>query len=306
MIVILINKIISLALIMMMGWLLVKSKAMSAAASEGLSKLTLYLIMPCVILSSFQVDYSEEVKNGLLLAFLAAGGIHVLLILLNCVLTKLLHLDGVEQTSVMYSNAGNLIIPLVTAILGKNWVIYTSGFLVIQLIFLWSHGKATLCGEKGFDLRKMLSNLNMITIIIGLILFFTQMRLPELFQDTIDTVGSMIGPISMIVTGILLGGMEFRKIFAYKRIWMISLLRLIVVPLLVLPLLKFSGISALTPNGESILLVTLLAVTTPSSSTITQLAQVYGKDAKYACAVNVVTTLLCVITIPIMIQLYQL
>lgn len=302
----LISKIVSLALIMLMGWLLVKGNVMRAQDSEGLSKLTLYLIMPCVILSSFQVDYSEEVKDGLFLAFLAAAVIHLILILLNTILKKTLHLDTVEQVSVMYSNAGNLIIPLVTAILGKEWVIYTSAFIVVQLILLWSHGKATLCGEKGFDLRKIFSNLNMISIVIGIMLFFTRIRIPALLQDTVDTVGGMIGPVSMLVTGMLLGGMDIRRLLTYKRVWLVSLLRLILVPLLILPLVKFSGISVLGAEGESVLLVTLLAVTTPSASTITQLAQVYEKDAQYACAINVVTTILCIVTIPAMVMLYQL
>ena len=243
----LISKIVSLALIMLMGWLLVKGNVMRAQDSEGLSKLTLYLIMPCVILSSFQVDYSEEVKDGLFLAFLAAAVIHLILILLNTILKKTLHLDTVEQVSVMYSNAGNLIIPLVTAILGKEWVIYTSAFIVVQLILLWSHGKATLCGEKGFDLRKIFSNLNMISIVIGIMLFFTRIRIPALLQDTVDTVGGMIGPVSMLVTGMLLGGMDIRRLLTYKRVWLVSLLRLILVPLLILPLVKFSGISVLGP-----------------------------------------------------------
>ena len=69
---ILVNKIISLALVMAMGWLVVKSRVMRSEDSKGISKMSLYLVMPCVILSSFQVEYTDEVKQGLLLAFLAA------------------------------------------------------------------------------------------------------------------------------------------------------------------------------------------------------------------------------------------
>ena len=72
MIAILVKKIISLAMIMAMGWLAVKSRAMKSEDSKGISRLSLFLVMPCVILSSFQVDYTEDVKNGLLLALFAA------------------------------------------------------------------------------------------------------------------------------------------------------------------------------------------------------------------------------------------
>ena len=67
-----------------------------------------------------------------------------------------------------------------------------------------------------------------------------------------------------------------------------------------------SSLASFAENGSQILLVTLLATITPSASTITQMAQVYGKDARYAGAINVITTLLCMITMPIMVYLYQL
>lgn len=303
---ILIQKILSLALIMALGFLLVRCKVVKAESSKVLSTLSLNLIMPCMILTAFQVDYTPEVRDGLLLAFAAAIGIHVLLLILNILLKRFLHLDAVEQVSVMYSNAGNLIIPLITSILGKDWVIYTSAFIVVQQILLWSHGKFTLCEERGFNPKKVFLNVSMISIFIGLILFVTQIRLPALLQETADSVGGMIGPVSMLVTGMLIGGMDLKKILGYRRVWLVAALRLLLVPLLVIPLLKFTGIAQLVPDGGQVLLVTFLATTTPAASSITQFAQVYDRDAKYASAINVITTLLCIVTIPAMVYLYQL
>ena len=110
----------------------------------------------------------------------------------------------------------------------------------------------------------------------------------------------------MLVTGMLIGNMDIRKVFTYKRVWLVTFFRLIFVPLVMIALLKFSGAAQLVPNGEKILLITLLAATTPAASTITQLANVYGKDAEYATSINVVTTLLCIVTIPLMVTIYQL
>lgn len=303
---ILINKIISLALIMAMGWLVVKCRVMRSEDSKAISKMSLYLVMPCVILSSFQVEYTDEVRNGLLLALLASVVIHVFLLVLSGVLKRTLKLDPVERMSVIYSNAGNLVIPLVSAMLGKEWVIYTSAFSTVQRILLWSHGKAVICGEKDFSIRKILLNLNMIAIFAGAVLFLTGIRFPALILDTLDTVGSMIGPLAMLVVGMLIADLDLRKLFVYKRVWLVALLRLIVVPLIVIPFLKFSGIAGFAADGEMVLLVTLLAVTTPAATTLTQFAQVYDRDAQYACAINVLTTLLCIVTIPVMVALYQM
>ena len=136
-----------------------------------------------------------------------------------------LHLDAVEKASMIYSNAGNLIIPIVTAVLGKEWVIYSSAFLSVQLFLLWSHAKSMLCGEKSFELKKVLTNINMIAILAGAALFLLHIQLPAVIEDSLDMVGSAIGPISMIILGMLMAGMNFKKILGYRRLWLVTALR---------------------------------------------------------------------------------
>ena len=277
---ILAKKILSLFLVMALGIVLVRCGIVRSQDSKVLSMISLYLVMPCVIISSFQVEYQPEILNGLLLALATSALLHLVLIVVVGFLGKVLKLDGVEETSLIYSNAGNLIIPIVTAILGKEWVIYTSAFLSVQLFLLWSHAKMKLCGEKGIDLKKILTNINMIAIFAGVLLFLLRIQLPA--------------PVHL------------KKLLSYHRLWWITLLRLVGIPLIGIVLLKYSSLAALVPEGRTILLVTLLAICTPSASTLTQMAQVYGKDADYASAINVVTTLLCIVTMPLMVALYQM
>lgn len=304
--IILMKKILSLFLVMFMGIALVKCGVVKAEESKSVSIISLYLVMPCVILSAFQVECTPEVRDGLLLAVAAAVIIHIGLIVLAEIGKRILHLDEVEQTSIIYSNAGALIVPLVTAILGKEWIIYSSAFVSVQLILLWSHAKAVICGEKKLDIIKIVTNVNMIAIFAGIVLFATGLRFPGPVQDAVDSVGAMVGPAAMLVTGMLIGDMDFKKILSYRRLFLVVPLRLLVLPVLALLFLKYSGIAGLVENGNMILLVTLLACITPSASTITQMAQVYGKDADYASAINVTTTLLCIVTMPVMVALYQM
>ena len=86
----------------------------------------------------------------------------------------------------------------------------------------------------------------------------------------------------------------------------VAFLRLIAAPLIVLCILKFSGLASLVPDGESILLISLLAASAPAASNVTQIAQVYGHEGDYASAINAITTLLCIGTMPLMVFLYQL
>lgn len=306
MIVILIEKIISLFLILLLGVLLVRSHILKAQDSRTLSALCIYLIMPCVILEAFQVTYTKEIRNGLILAIAAALLIHILWFGLVQIVGLVFHLDAVEKTSIMYSNAGNLIIPLVTAMLGQEWVIYSSAFVSVQLFWMWSHGKMVLCGEKKIEVKKVVTNINMISVFAGILLFVFQIHFPKPLDDALSSIGQMVGPIAMLVTGMLIGNMNLKGIVAYKRIWLTTFLRLIVFPAAALLLLKFGGMASFAKDGKEILLISFLATMTPSASSITQMAQIYGKDADYASAINVVTTLLCVITMPIMTSLYQM
>ena len=94
-------------------------------------------------------------------------------------------------------------------------------------------------------------------------------------------------------------------IFENVKVYFISFLRLVVIPVISLAILKISGLVNIHPDGKKLLLIVFLAVITPSASTITQMCQVYGNDSKYASAINVMTTLLSIITMPLMVLLYQ-
>ena len=292
--ILLMQQIVQLFLMIFMGYLIVKTGLVRDDDSKVLSKIILYLIVPCVIINAFQVDYTTDTVKGLLIAFAASVMTQVILLVVISVAGKLLHLNEVEVASVYYSNSGNLIVPIVTFILGQEWVLYGCVFMSVQLVFLWTHCK------------KIILNINMISIFIGVVLFFTKIRLPEIIGNTLASVGTMIGPASMIVTGMLFAGMNLKQIFANKRVYFITFLRLIAVPLIALVLIKLSNLASFSADGNKIMLIVFLAIITPSASTVTQMCQVYGNDSKYASAINVMTTLLSIITMPVMVMLFQM
>lgn len=298
--------ILQLFLIMASGFLLVKIRILKSGDSKVLSSLCLYLILPCVILNAFQVEYTPDIRNGLMLAFLSAFVLHALLFLLCFLLKKPLKLSNVEQASLVYSNAGNLIIPIVTQMFGPEWVIYSTAFMTTQLVLLWSHGRMLVSGQHGFDPKKILLNCNMIAVLCGIVMFFFRIRLPGALGGFCSSVASMTGPVSMLITGMLIAGIDLVKVFSSRRVYLVSALRLIVAPLALLTVLKLSGLSSLHPQGGTILMISLLAAITPSASTVTQMALVYHADENTAGSVNVLTTLLCIVTMPVMILLWQL
>lgn len=304
--ILLMEQIAELFLMIFMGFLIVKAKLLNSEDSKILSIIVLYLIIPCVIINAFQVDYTPQTVKGLLIALAGSVMTQVILLIVVSILGRVFHLNEVEVASIYYSNSGNLIVPIVTFILGKEWVLYGCVFMSVQLVFIWTHCKKIISRESTYDWKKIVLNINMISIAIGIILFLTRIHLPAIINNTLSAVGSMIGPASMIVTGMLFAGMDFKQIFANKRVYFVSFLRLIIVPVIALFLIKCSQLSTFSSNGNKLMMIVFLAIITPSASTVTQMCQVYGNNSQYASAINVVTTLLAIVTMPLMVMLFQI
>lgn len=291
-------------IMILMGFVLVKAKKLRSEESRFVSVVAVYLVTPCVIINAFQMEYSAETVHGLLLALGAAVAAHLLFLLLITILGKVCGLNAVEKASVMYTNSGNMIIPVVMAVLGPEWVLYSSVYVSFQLLLQWTHGRRLISGEKGFNLKIILSNIHIWSILLGLLLFLLRVRLPGLIIDTLSGVGGLLAPLSMFVMGMLMAGNDLRKSFANRRIYLIAALRLLLCPLLVLVMFWLSGAVRLLPNAATILFISFLACTTPPAVATTQMAQLFGNNAEYASAINIITTIFSLATIPLMTTLY--
>ena len=301
----LIEKIASLFLIMAVGFALVRLHLLKTGDSKTLSVLSVYAICPCAFISASQVDLTPDVLQGFLFAVVCSIVLQVGQIALVKILAKPLRLSPIEQAASIYSNSGNLIIPLVGFILGDEWVVYSLAYMSVQTILLWTHGKTLISEFHHIDVRAILLNINLLAVAAGIVLMVLGIKLVEPLETFVYDVGQMIGPAAMLVTGMIIGGMNLHQIVANKRVWLVTIIRLVLIPIIVTLALKFSGIDSLVPNAQSIMLITLLATITPSASTTVQMAQIYEKDAPYASAINVVTTLCCIVTMPVWVALFM-
>ena len=180
--ILLIQQICQLFIMIFFGFLLVRVRVLTAENSKVLSILLLYVACPCAIINSFMIDFTPDKLIGLGISFLGAILVHIIFIPLANLLGKIFGFTPIEKATIIYSNSGNLIIPLVGAILGNEWVIYSSGYMVIQTILLWTHAKSLVCNEPSFDLKKILLNINIIAIVIGICLFMFHLQLPTLID----------------------------------------------------------------------------------------------------------------------------
>ena len=300
------KQIAELFIMILLGYILVKSNLLTKQDSKVLSTVALYIVTPCVIINAFQVQHSQDVKNGLILSFLAAIIIHIIYIVGVRIVGKGYTLNGVEKATIIYTNAGNLIIPLVQALLGKEWVVYTTGYILVTTIFIWTHGRMLICEEKGFNVKELLKNVNVVACIMGILMFALKIQIPSSITETMDSISATIAPISMIVAGMLIAGMDVKDCLKNKRLYIITFLKMIVFPLFAVSLLKFTNLSSMVKNGDIILLISLLASIAPTAASVTQLAQIYDADSEYASAYYFITTLLCILTMPVFVWFYQL
>ena len=138
-------------------------------------------------------------------------------------------------------------------------------------------------------------------------------RTPALFlpyktaicHTPVKDIGNMLAPLSMIVTGMLMADSPIRDSLKNAKLYIFSAIRLVIWPAVLLLIMYVSHVYALIPEGRTLLLIVFLASITPSASTITQMAQVYNKDAAYSGLLNVFTTLFCIITMPLAVILFS-
>ena len=301
----LIYKILQLFCIMVVGFIIAKLNIVKTKDSIVFSKISLYLLMPSAILNAFDFKLSDSVVSGIAVAFLAAIIIHVVLYLLDLLYGKFISKSPVERASVMYSNAGNLIIPIVSFVLGTEWVVFSTAFLTVQLFFLWSHGVRLFSSHEKFNIKKVLLNINMIAIALGRILMVLGVSLPDFASEITSSFGSMLGPVGMLIAGMLAANIDFKRIFTNIKIYRVIVIRMVVYPFVIFGVLKLFALLPV-PNIENILLVSFLASITPSATSVLQFAQIHDQDADYAAAINIFTTIICVVTMPLFVALFEL
>ena len=303
---ILLQQIAQLFIIIFLGWAIVKAGILKSEDSKTLSMVLLYIITPCVILNAFQIERTVDTVRMMELSLLSAVILSVLSIVLGGLLAKPFRLDIVETASVMYPNCTNMVIPLVIGAFGEDWVIYVTCYSMVQTILVWTHARILISVKRKISLRDLVCNVNILAIMLGLFLFVFQLRLPGVIQSAFSMAGDTIGPVAMLIIGMLMAGIDMQRLRSYRQIWKPVLLRLIVLPVILVCVAKYSGLAALAPHGETLIIISLLSVIAPSANIVPQFSQMFGRDALYASLINTVTMLLCIITMPLMITLFQM
>ena len=216
---ILLQQIAQLFIIIFLGWAIVKAGILKSEDSRVLSMLLLYVIIPCVILNAFQIERTTDTVRMMELSLLSALMMNVLSLVLGRLSAKLFCLNTVETASVMYSNCTNMVVPLVIGIFGEDWVMYVTCYSIVQTILVWTHARILISGKKEISLRDLVCNVNILAIAIGLFLFAFQIRLPAVIRSAFAMAGNTMGPVAMLIIGMLMADMDMQHLRSYRQLW---------------------------------------------------------------------------------------
>lgn len=263
-----------------------------------LISLTLNVLMPALVFNSFKAVTPEILKTGLW-AFIGSVVIYSFYALIG----KLAYRDmepskrKVLDYATLVNNAGLAGQPLSLSMYGNVGALYASIFLVPHRIFMWSLGIKILDSDtkevKGpSTLYKLIRNPSIIAVFFGLIRGLLQIELPSFLDRSIVTMGSIVSPFSRIIIGSIIATISVHSLFD-KAVLRYTFIRLIFIPMTVLFVSKTIGLD------ETLIGVFTIMSSMPAGTTTALLAADYDLDEEYASKIVFVTTVLSIITVPV-------
>lgn len=312
------NQILIIFIIIFIGIICYKVKLIDDETNSKLSNILLMLVNPVVIFVSYQRDFSKDLLQGLLISLLLAAATHIISILISYILIRRkkrenLKLDGilikkyvdnidveVERISCIYSNVGFMGIPLVNGIFGSEGVFYVTASITIYNIFLWTHGVITMSGSKDLNFKGILKKLlspSIIAIVIGLICFLLQLRVPEVMYNALNHIAGLNTPFAMLIAGVTIARTHIIKLLTKYRVYLVTFLKLLFIPLICL--LIYSRFQM----NDKVLITAVMMAASPSATSNILFSIRYGKNSVLAAEIFTVTTLFCAVTIPLIVAL---
>lgn len=296
---VLLKQIIVMFILMLIGVLLFKYKKISLQGSKELGSLLLYVVIPVVIIKSFCLEPTNLRIQGLLWSsFLSFLSLLVAIIVSYLLFKRTYALDNFAAA---FSNAGFIGIPLVQATIGGDAVFYIAPYIALLNILQWTYGVFVITQDKKvITYKKLFTNPIVIATIIGCLIFFLHVPIPDIGITIFTTISGLNTPIAMLISGVYLAQISFYSMFNNRKLFISSIVRLLMIPCITLGIFYlFSFVSM------DIKLAVLIATSAPVGSNIAIFASLYDKDYLYSVKTICLSTILSVITMPCIMMMAQ-
>lgn len=325
---VLLISVITLFCYLLVGFILRKVKLVDSSFSKLFSVYVLYVAQVALFLHGFLIEFDAKILNGVAWVFGIAVVIHALsYLLVLCLFKNVPHkMRCVLRYAIVFSNAGYMGIPVISDILGDEYVIYATFYIAVFNIFNFSIGRLIYTGDKKYiKPKEIIINPAVIPLLIGFILFITGVggwisnivsignssiinTGVNIFYNVLTTLKNTVAPASMMVIGCRLAEIDFKGIFKDKYLYPYLLTRHFGVPLISWCIMRLLVLFGVLNGNISLVVISVVLVlnSTPSAASSTMFAELYDGDARYAGKLVAISTLLSVVTMPIVALLLKI
>lgn len=299
-----------------LGYAATKTGMLDENTGKRLSALIVNAILPCLIISS--VTGIKGDKSEVLAFFLTGVLFYCVFPLIGWVVAGLIRvpaeLKGTYMCMVIFSNCSFMGFPVLSALFGNEAIFYSNIFhMSFNLMFftlgiallkrdanadgLRKNG-AVLPGQRFRAIRRIINN-GVIASVLALVIYFAQIPLPAVLTESLSFIGDTVMPLSMLVLGISIANVPMKEIFSSHKVYLISVVRL-----LVMPVLAYFAIRFFTDNSLLVKIVTITAGM-PVATLVAMGSAPYPRQGREASMAVVFSTLCSLITIPVMCILLE-
>ena len=299
---IVIQQIFIIFILIGVGFLAAKFGILREEGARQITDLLLIIVIPCVIIMAFQASFERSLIKNLLIAALLAALTHAAGILIS----KLFFRNEAPDRKMMlvystvFYNAGFFSLPLLRALLGETGVLYGSVFVAVFNLFAWTYGIRLMNGENGASKWKTFLNPGIISLLIALALVLFNIRLPDVVQTTLRYITGLHTPLAMIIIGCQFYLMWRNFNLRDLALWKTVLARNILVPLIMLALIFYLA------QDKTLFFASVITASAPTATNTILFATKYRQDVNTAVQTVILTTLLTIISIPLIMALAML
>ena len=273
--------------------------------ARACNDLMFYVVTPCVIVSSFlNTEFTPQTGKSFAIALGASFLAHFVGILLA---TPFFNKKGDENNPIykfasIYGNVGYMALPLANAVLGAKGVFYCSGGVIALNTIGFTHGIWLMNKGKDvkFDIKKLILNPGVISVIAGLPMFLFSVELPALINTPVSYISGLNTPLAMLIFGTYISKTDLKTIFRIPQQYIVLSIRLFAVPLIML------GVCKLLALDTALTTACMISAAAPSANNTVMFSAKYNKDTGVASKVVAFNSFVSILTLPVMIAISQL
>lgn len=289
---------LSLLLMIGAGYVMTRLKMMDAHTNSHMSHMIVNVFNPLLMLASAANAVGQIPMQTVGTVMVIAAAMFLFFIVAGMLLSPLFDKDPAQkkiyQLMFVFSNLGFIGIPVVNNILGAEYVVYVSEFMLAYNLVFYSYGIALMDGSFSFASMKAMINPGTVCSILALLVIAFEIHLPDFIQTAVSYLGNVASPMALVAVGFTLANSDLKKIFCDRKLYIFSAVKLLALPLVMLPFLR------MFTREPELIAVSMVMFGMPVGNMPLILGTQKGIDCTTCSAAIILTTVLCVLTVPIL------